>query len=59
MVMDSNIMCLAIGSYLASQYRSSVKALYFAVFPMNVTSLEFNFVDFELLNCYNALPKLI
>ena len=31
--------------------------LYFAVFPMNVSSLEFDFVDFELLYCYNALPK--
>ena len=27
--------------------------LYFAVFPMNVSSLEFNFADFELLYCYN------
>ena len=34
--------------------KSTVKALYFAFFPMNVTSLEFNFVDFEfvtLLQC--------
>ena len=31
--------------------------MYFAVSPMNVSSFEFNFVDFELLHCYNALPK--
>ena len=24
---------------------------------MNVSSLEFNFANFELLDCYNALPK--
>ena len=24
---------------------------------MNVSSLEFNFPNFELLHCYNALPK--
>ena len=43
---------------------ANVKALYFAgiifaVFHMNVSSLqlEFNFADFELLRCYNVLPK--
>ena len=29
--------------------KSTVKALYFAFFPMNVTSLEFYFVDFEFV----------
>ena len=28
----------------------TVKAIYFVVFPMNVSSLEFNFGDFELLH---------
>ena len=41
----------------------TVKALYSrvlcsAVFRVNLSSLEFNFADFELLHCYNALPKL-
>ena len=39
----------------------TVNALYFAVFPMNVTLLEFNFVtllefnfaDFEVIHCYH------
>ena len=38
---------------------STVKDLYFAVFPMNVSSLEFNFAYSELLHCYNALPKCL
>ena len=35
----------------------TVKALYFVVFSMHSSSLEFNFADFELLHRYNALPK--
>ena len=35
----------------------TIKALYFAVFPVNVTSLDFNFADFELLRCYSTPPK--
>ena len=39
-----------------------MKALYFAGiifcgFLHDVSSLEFNFGDFELFHCYNALPK--
>ena len=37
--------------------RLIVKALYFAVFPINVTSLEFNIADFECLYCNSVLPK--
>ena len=33
------------------------KALYFAVFPKNISTLEFDFADFELLHCYSAVPK--
>ena len=43
-------------SYFAA---NTIKAVYFAVFPMNVSSLEYNFADFELLHHHNALPKCL
>ena len=46
---DTPIVCTVKALYFA--------ALCFAVCPMNFSSLEFSFTDFELLNCYNALPK--
>ena len=33
-------------------FPGTVKALHFAVFSMNVSLLEFNFADFELIHCY-------
>ena len=46
---DAKILCLPFAFLLIT-----VKTLYFAVFPMNIISLEFNFVDFvfvTLLQC--------
>ena len=38
------------------RYMCTVNALYFAFFPMNVISLEFNFVDFAFvtMHCQNV-----
>ena len=44
----------ALNAYL---FRLTVKALYFEVFPVNVSLLEFNFTDFQLLHCCSALQK--
>ena len=36
---------------------NTVKALYFAVFLMNVSSLEFNFADFEIITLLQYTAK--
>ena len=47
-------MCLAI-TYL---YSYTVKALYFVVFSMNVTSWEFNFADFVFIILLQCTAKM-
>ena len=37
---------------------STVKALYFVVFPMNIISLEFYFADFALVTLLQCTAKM-
>ena len=42
-----------------SSLQITVKVLYFAVFPMNVISLKFNFVDFVFLILLQCTAKML
>ena len=46
------------GDYVSGTVKPYILwVLYFAVFPLSISLLEFNFADFEFFHCYNALPK--
>ena len=45
------------GSRKLKDLKYTVKALYFMVFPMNTSLLEFNFADFEFVTLLQYTPK--